>query len=157
MNNYIKIYKDITGLDWDTSCFDVHHINMNRKDNSINNLTLLPKRLHKQYHYWSQFYFRYKDFLEPKNLDWCSYNNAIFNIEKNFEKFLELKNDVVILTHLKEYYLYNKFSLESSDVIETYKDFPYQIEMLERNLEVYKDLYLKKLKELDMKYNYKGK
>ena len=49
MCTYRNLYKKHYGIDFDDS-LEVHHINGNRKDNEINNLILLPKELHQQYH-----------------------------------------------------------------------------------------------------------
>lgn len=48
--NYRKYYKDYYGIDFGKE-FDIHHIDINRENNEINNLILLPKRLHLKYHY----------------------------------------------------------------------------------------------------------
>lgn len=41
--NYRKYYKDYYGIDFGKE-FDIHHIDINRENNEINNLILLPKR-----------------------------------------------------------------------------------------------------------------
>lgn len=48
--NYRKYYKDYYGIDFGKE-FDIYHIDINRENNEINNLILLPKRLHLKYHY----------------------------------------------------------------------------------------------------------
>lgn len=47
--NYRKKYKEYYGIDFDKT-FDVHHIDLDRNNNEIDNLILLPKNLHEQYH-----------------------------------------------------------------------------------------------------------
>lgn len=49
MQNYKKIYTSITKKPIPKG-FDIHHIDMNRNNNSIENLVMLPKELHRQYH-----------------------------------------------------------------------------------------------------------
>ena len=51
-NDYISIYKDATGIDFDSSNYEVHHIDEDRSNNDIENLVLLPKELHSKYHIW---------------------------------------------------------------------------------------------------------
>ena len=50
MKDYRKIYADYFGIKWDRKIFEVHHLDRNRENNDINNLVLLPKKLHKEYH-----------------------------------------------------------------------------------------------------------
>lgn len=47
--DYRDLYKEHYGIDFPSS-MDVHHINGNRQDNSIENLLLLPKGLHNRLH-----------------------------------------------------------------------------------------------------------
>lgn len=49
--NYHRILSEaLGGMKWDTKNFVVHHINHNRDDNTLLNLVLIPKNLHKRYH-----------------------------------------------------------------------------------------------------------
>lgn len=48
--NYIKFYKKQLKVDFNSSEYEVHHIDGNKKNNDINNLVLLPKSLHKRFH-----------------------------------------------------------------------------------------------------------
>lgn len=47
--NYRKIYENKTGLKIPKG-YEIHHIDMNRKNNDFSNLIMLPKKLHKKYH-----------------------------------------------------------------------------------------------------------
>jgi hypothetical protein len=51
---YSKVLSDAMGISWKSSGFCVHHINHNRKDNSVENLLLLPVKLHRKYHLLEQ-------------------------------------------------------------------------------------------------------
>jgi poly-beta-hydroxyalkanoate depolymerase len=64
--DYRKFYCQQVGKQYDSSKFDIHHINLNRKDNRIENLVALPKKLHRQYH----FYKRVKDDISQHNVDY---------------------------------------------------------------------------------------
>ena len=49
MENYKKLYEKLTNKKvplW----FDIHHIDMNRQNNNIENLIAIPKQLHKDLH-----------------------------------------------------------------------------------------------------------
>ena len=48
--DYRKFYKDYYGIDFGPE-YDVHHIDRNRSNNDIQNLLLLPTRLHHQLHW----------------------------------------------------------------------------------------------------------
>lgn len=47
--NYRKFYKDYYNIEFGTD-YVVHHIDFNRENNNIDNLILLPKKLHSKYH-----------------------------------------------------------------------------------------------------------
>lgn len=48
--NYRKYYKDYYGIDFDSN-YVIHHIDFDRSNNDINNLILLPSKLHSRYHF----------------------------------------------------------------------------------------------------------
>lgn len=48
--DYRQLYKDYYGIDFDDSMI-VHHIDFDRKNNSIENLLLMPRELHAKYHW----------------------------------------------------------------------------------------------------------
>ena len=50
MKDYRKYYAQYYNIQWDSSLFDVHHIDRNRDNNDIRNLVLLPRELHKELH-----------------------------------------------------------------------------------------------------------
>lgn len=47
--NYRQIYKDYYGLEFGSDMV-IHHIDFNHSNNDINNLLLLPREIHCQYH-----------------------------------------------------------------------------------------------------------
>lgn len=49
--NYRKIYCSHYGIADPGPDFDIHHIDCNRENNNVENLILLPQRLHHQYHF----------------------------------------------------------------------------------------------------------
>ncbi len=52
MKDYRQFYKNKTGIDFDSKKYEVHHIDLNRENNDISNLVLLPIELHRKYHYY---------------------------------------------------------------------------------------------------------
>ena len=49
--NYKKFYEECVGEKIDGRKYHIHHIDENRENNDIDNLLMLPKRLHLKYHY----------------------------------------------------------------------------------------------------------
>lgn len=50
IKKYRSFYKKYYKIDFDNN-FDIHHIDLNHDNNDINNLMLLPKKLHNKYHW----------------------------------------------------------------------------------------------------------
>lgn len=68
--DYRKFYQEVTG-ELIPKCFDVHHIDFNRENNSIENLVSIPKELHQAYHktYSCLCMDSFsKDFLKPQGI-----------------------------------------------------------------------------------------
>lgn len=49
LKSYRYKYKKYYGIDFSKE-YDIHHINFDRNNNEIDNLILLPKKLHNKYH-----------------------------------------------------------------------------------------------------------
>ena len=49
MKNYRKYFKEYYGINFSKD-YEVHHIDLNHNNDDINNLMLLPKKLHNKYH-----------------------------------------------------------------------------------------------------------
>lgn len=49
MNRYRRKFKEYYGIDFGRD-YEVHHIDCNHENDSIENLMLLPKKLHRKYH-----------------------------------------------------------------------------------------------------------
>lgn len=50
MFNYRKYYAEYYSISFDSS-YHIHHIDLNKDNNDISNLILLPSKLHTRYHY----------------------------------------------------------------------------------------------------------
>lgn len=46
-----KLYKKHYGMDFGSS-YDIHHIDLNKNNNDISNLLLLPQELHRRFHWY---------------------------------------------------------------------------------------------------------
>lgn len=51
MKDYRKLYAEAYGIEWDTKKYEVHHMDFNHDNNDLDNLVLVPKTLHHQYHF----------------------------------------------------------------------------------------------------------
>ena len=83
--NYRQKYKNYYGINFDNN-FVVHHLDGNRENNNINNLLLLPKRLHNSYHF-------HKDIITsipiPTQICGNSLHNQIYYLNA-LNKFLNI-------------------------------------------------------------------
>lgn len=48
--NYVNLFKKTYNIDYDSKYYDIHHIDCNHQNNSIENLMILPRMLHNEYH-----------------------------------------------------------------------------------------------------------
>lgn len=51
MKDYRILYSRAYHVVWDRTKFEVHHIDLNHENNDVDNLVLVPKTLHHQYHF----------------------------------------------------------------------------------------------------------
>ena len=65
--NYRQYYKEYYGIDFGKD-MDVHHLDFNRDNNSIDNLLLIPKEVHNKFHLCSNLASTIKDYCSPQNL-----------------------------------------------------------------------------------------
>lgn len=88
--DYRKAYKEYYRLEFGNE-FDVHHINLDRTCNSVGNLILLPRDVHKR---WHQALF-YIDKAEMTGLtlapfDACHLGLHVNGIERVYKSMIEL-------------------------------------------------------------------
>ncbi len=103
--DYVKNFKKHFNIDFDGSKYDIHHIDLNRENNEIDNLLLLPKELHSKYHIYlnemninATFEYKIKSMLEIGQ----SYNQKILEDSKNF---VEIQAECNKWADYKEYLL----------------------------------------------------
>ena len=88
-SNYREKYLEYFGLENDEN-FQVHHLDLNRDNNSIYNLVLLPKKVHKRFHFF---------IAEFRNR-----NNGIVTLDLSnpFSSIMEVETCLKVLPILKE-------------------------------------------------------
>ena len=104
--DYKKIYSNnLNGLSWNKNLYDVHHIDFNHDNNDFNNLVLLPKKLHLQFHSSYNQLKSVKDFLDldvlspiPQQINkiclFDSYFSNFWNLKINVSTFWTIKKDI---------------------------------------------------------------
>ena len=94
--NYRKYYKDYYGIDFDSN-YVIHHIDFDRSNNDINNLILLPSKLHSRYHF----------LLTGFNSDKNNKGNMMKNLCETMaeiDKWVRIKSDMDRAKYNKEVY-----------------------------------------------------
>ena len=66
--------------------FEIHHIDFNRENNDISNLVALPKKVHRDYHKYSD---RYNDGLKPGKILLLDNPAFIEMFNENFQMLVE--------------------------------------------------------------------
>lgn len=95
--NYKKILSDaLGGIRWDTKEYAVHHINHNREDNRVNNLILLPKKLHSRYHALLNLATSYGLDILAKDIKNCPLCHA-----DTIENLIKCKFDMAIIHQIQ--------------------------------------------------------
>ena len=97
MSNYRDFYENALNVEI-SSFFEVHHIDLNRENNCIENLVAIPKDLHNQYHK-----YRGKLIDEGVYIYDCGsllknnrgYNSYIINQLIELNKCIDLINDYI--------------------------------------------------------------
>ena len=92
--DYRKFYEEKTGI---KACKeeDIHHLDGNRKNNSIYNLVKIPSKLHKQYHCYLRIVEDGFKFVNNTSKEFQeAYSWEIKNWKKHKEKLNEKKNEI---------------------------------------------------------------
>lgn len=91
-SNYRQYYKEYYGIDFGKE-FSVHHIDMNRDNNDISNLLLLPKEVHNRFHLSA---YSYKEGIESINPNLnricaCGLNYEINMLKTYIDTIIEIQ------------------------------------------------------------------
>jgi hypothetical protein len=109
LKNYRLKYKRYYNIDFDNT-YEIHHIDFNRNNNNIENLLLLPKKLHTKYH----FYLQELDLLNWKtgkielNIKINQFGLLPYTNDNEIIKFLEVYNECIKWLNYKERLEFNK-------------------------------------------------
>lgn len=99
-NNYRQYYKEYYGINFGDN-YAVHHIDGNRNNNNIENLLLLPKSLHSNFHLTSLFY---KDAYELFSPDLKSVlPNGLHYGQEKFKQYIDSVVDIQKWVYYKEF------------------------------------------------------
>lgn len=82
--------------------YEIHHIDLNHNNNDINNLMLLPKKLHQEYHRLLNEYSRYK----TREIKFLISGNMV-GIESYFINLLNELTDII--KECNKWYDYKKY------------------------------------------------
>lgn len=95
--NYREYYKSYFNIKFGNN-MEVHHIDMNRDNNDISNLLLLPKDIHQKYHRIESFFNNIK-IGSNKFFDFSTSPYVIMFTEKH--NILEISNVIYYFSDLK--------------------------------------------------------
>lgn len=90
-----KIIEDTLGVSWQGRTYDVHHINHDHNDNRIENLVVIPRKLHHKYHYLYKIVSEKCFSITNKEMKYAD------KADKSFEVFARIKNDIVYIYHVE--------------------------------------------------------
>ena len=94
------------GITWSRKDFVVHHVNHNREDNNINNLLLLPRKLHAKYHFLLRHVQTSRYSLTSKSINPESVNTdmvfELVEVRKDIIDIFNLQNELVFALQCKD-------------------------------------------------------
>lgn len=110
LKSYRYKYKKYYGIDFSKE-YDIHHINFDRNNNEIDNLILLPKKLHNKYHSLCNMLFGETIGAEKK----IDVSLGLYNVShtadilekfaktlKEMKEWIIYKNDLETMKRIKE-------------------------------------------------------
>ena len=119
---YQKIYSEfLKDLTWNSTVYEVHHIDLNHENNSFDNLVLVPRKLHRKFHC---LYTGIKD---------CDFSKIFeLNYQEPFSEnwmlnFLSTKKEMQRLVQLK-------MQLVNFDFLDYEEDFDNVLSMYEKDI-----------------------
>lgn len=114
--NYRKFYEEQTKTKLPKH-FDVHHIDHDRTNNSIENLIAIPKNIHQKYHW----YFNQISGFETKeiviNVNPHSYLSIMNNLNKYCEIMEEMHKFLMFRNYLIDKNTFNYYNYNYSTII----------------------------------------
>lgn len=91
-NNYRQYYKEYYGIEFGED-YSVHHIDMNRDNNDISNLLLIPKEVHENFHKSAYSYEYGIKSINPnlKHICTCCLNPEIEMLDIYIDAVIEIQ------------------------------------------------------------------
>ncbi|ADX42579.1 HNH endonuclease [Tetrasphaera phage TJE1] len=108
--NYKEKYKKTLNIDWDSSLFEVHHLDCNHSNDNFDNLLLLPKELHSRYHATRPDWPKMDFSLSPISISKGGHNAACFtmlSVSRMIERFAPVLEECKMWADYKEFLLGN--------------------------------------------------
>lgn len=104
--NYRKKYEELLNLILSNK-EEIHHLDMDRENNNINNLVAIPKKLHKQYHSYLRIYedglkmtvgtsLEFQKEYEFEIKKWKKHTEKLINIENEIKKYIKKRNSLLL-------------------------------------------------------------
>lgn len=87
--------------------YDIHHIDLNHNNDDIDNLMILPKKLHHQYHFYINNFEKNTDNKSILNLN-CKINGTFSPLYKETLNCYALANVIIECNKWYDYLLYLK-------------------------------------------------
>ena len=117
MTDYRKLYENYYHIKWDRKKYEVHHKDRNRENNGIENLVLLPKKLHKEYH--RLFSIIQYDFTNTEDI----FNTRSYDIyhASEYQQFFEIKFEIANIYIMSSQFKF-LYELRNKDGLLNYED-----------------------------------
>ena len=104
--NYRKKYEELLNLILSNE-EEIHHLDMDRENNNINNLVAIPKKLHKQYHSYLRIYedglkmvqCTSEEFKKEYAYDirkWKEHTEKLIKVENEIKIYIEKRNSLLL-------------------------------------------------------------
>ena len=120
--NYTKFYKEQLSISWDSSRFEVHHIDCNRCNNDIKNLVLLPITLHKAYHQVKPNAHSFYEYIQDNFIPEFVQMTFIGEYQDVHSKYIQCLRDMSYWLSLRDALLYKIADVEDiQKIINTFK------------------------------------
>lgn len=117
MTDYRKLYGNYYHIKWDRKKYEVHHKDRNRENNEIENLVLLPKKLHKEYHRLVSI-IQY-DFKSTEDI----FNTRSYDIyhANEYQQFFEIKFEIANIYIMSSQFKF-LYELRNKEGVLNYED-----------------------------------
>lgn len=105
-SDYRTKYKKYYGINFNSKKYVIHHLDLNHKNNDIENLLLLPSELHGRYHYYLSLFAKLPSFPTTAVIDVKICGNAVNSNNYElwmFEKFCDVLSECSLWYDYRSY------------------------------------------------------